>query len=1177
MPSSLETYIRELVQIRNTGAGVKETSYYTPLANLFNEIGKSVKPNVRCVMQLKNMGAGMPDGGLFTPDQFQKGNNTNTSTTMSASVGTKQLVNPQNPSRGVIEAKSTADDAWLTANSKQVTTYWNKYRQVLVTNYRDFLLIGQDANGNPLKLESYRLASSEAEFWKQATASPHALAQQHQEQFTEYLRRVMLQAAALTTPQDVAGFLASYARDARIRLEQTAANASTKSGLAALNALRDALEKALGIKFEGAKGEHFFRSTLVQTLFYGVFSAWVLWRKGFKDDDSSAHFDWRTAAYYLHVPIIQALFEEVSKPTRLGPLGLVEVLNWTGDALNRVDRTNFFARFKDSEAVQYFYEPFLEAFDPALRKELGVWYTPSEIVQYMVARVNTALREELGLEDGLADSSVYVLDPCCGTGAYLVEVLKQINTTLQDKGLGELAAQQLNQAARERVFGFEILPAPFVVAHLQLGLLLQNLGAPLNEAERAGIYLTNALTGWAASSDSSQPVQQQFPELEEEREAASEVKNKCPVLVVLGNPPYNAFAGVSPAGEQNLVEPYKQGLISEWGIKKFNLDDYYVRFFRIAERKIAEQLGKGIVSFISNYSWVSEPSFVVLRQSLLKSFNRIWIENMHGNRKISEYAPDGKTSETVFAISGFSPGIQQGVVISLWVKTGEENTGVKVLFRDDLNAAKATERRTQLLKSLQATDFDAQYTVATPIKTNRYSFRPANVTADYLAWPKITELSTDTYSNGLMEKRSGALISIDKAALENRMRMYYDPKVSWGDLQALQTGLTEDAAGFDAKKARTKIQAAESFKPDHILPYALRPFETRWCYFTDVNPLWNRSRPTLWAQCWEGNSFLLSRMKASKDDEGSPFYFAKGLSDDHILSPDATCFPIRLKSTPAKNKKGQQNQLSLLESDEPEITANLSVQARTYLSSLDISDPDTDAETAGLVWLHALAIGYAPNYLTANAHGIRQDWPRIPMPNTASLLRDSAKVGQSIAQLLDTEQKVAGVSSGALRAEQKVLGVLSKTGTEALNLAINAGWGHLGKEGVTMPGKGKLVERDYSPSELAALQEGATAQNLSSTQIHDLLGATTYDVYLNPTTYWKNVPSKVWDYTIGGYQVIKKWLSYREYELLQRPLSQNETSEVMNMVRRIAALLLLQPQLDSNYEAVVQNLYNWVS
>ncbi len=345
----LETYLKELSEIRSSGAAVKETSYYGPLANLLNEVGKAIKPKVKCIINLQNQGAGLPDGGLFTQDQFQK-------------AADHEPMAGQMPARGVIEVKSTSDDAWVTADGEQVTRYWGKYRQVLVTNYRDFVLMGQDLTSQPVKLETYRLAESEPAFWD-ATRYPRRTAQEHGERFIEYLKRVMLHAAPLTGPQDVAWFLASYARDARARLEG--------KDLPALAGLRNALEEALGLKFEGDKGDHFFRSTLVQTLFYGVFAAWVLWHKKNPLPSPQTRFDWRLTPWYLHVPMIRVLYEQVATPAKLGPLGLEEVLDWTATVLNRVDRASFFSQFDEGHAVQYFYEPFLKAYDPQLRKDLG--------------------------------------------------------------------------------------------------------------------------------------------------------------------------------------------------------------------------------------------------------------------------------------------------------------------------------------------------------------------------------------------------------------------------------------------------------------------------------------------------------------------------------------------------------------------------------------------------------------------------------------------------------------------------------------------------------------------------------------------------------------------------------------------------------------------------------------
>ena len=1153
----VEQYLVALRDIRASGAAVDELSFYGPLTDLLNEIGKALKPKVRCIMNLRNRGAGLPDGGLFTAEQFQG----------------KSAAEPlpgQLPARGAIEAKGTSEDLGRVVGSAQVARYVAEYGQVLVTNLRGFALVGRDASGRPVTLETYRLAESEPAFWA-AVAHPHKLAAAQSERLVEYLKRVLLHAAPLAAPQDLAWFLASYARDARARVEG--------ADLPALTAVRAALEEALGIQFEGAKGDHFFRSTLVQTLFYGLFAAWVLWHK--ERPEREDPFDWRLAAYYLRVPVLGALYEQVSTPTRLRPLELTEVLDWAAAALNRVEREEFFSRFEELQAVQYFYEPFLQAFDPELRKELGVWYTPPEIVRYMVARVDTVLRTELGIADGLADRRVYVLDPCCGTGAYLVEVLRRIAATLKEQGADALLGAELKRAARERVFGFEILPAPFVIAHLQLEILLGSLGVELSQArgERVGVYLTNALTGWEPPDLAKERVVQlhleAMPQLKEERDAAREVKREREILVVLGNPPYNAFAGVSPTEERGLVEPYKEGLISQWGIKKFNLDDLYVRFFRLAERRIAEMTRRGVVCFISNHSWVSDPSFVVLRQHLLNSFDRFWIENMHGNRKISGYAPDGHTSETIFAIPGFSPGIQQGVAISLWVKSGNKREP-QVLFRDDLTAAKAAERRAQLLASLSDPDFDAHYQAASPEKSNRYSFRPSEVTSGYLEWPKLVELCAEAPSNGLMEKRGGALIDIDRAALEKRMRLYYDPAVDWEALRALGTGLTEDAAGFEAKKVRPKVQAAEQYQPSRVRRYALRPFDTRWCYYSDVSPLWNRSRPTLWAQCWEGNSFLMSRPAGVAAPEGVSLFFTRCLGDNDFLRGHAYYIPARSVSTHQEERQG-----GLFSSTAP--TANLSPAMRAYLETLGIPDPDTNAvEVEGhsverpyeLIWMHALAIGYCPAYLAENADGIRQDWPRIPLPTSLEALLASATLGRQVAALLDTEAPLPGVTTAAIREELRPIAVISRVGGGNLNpdagdLALTAGWGHAGKEGVTMPGKGKVLERPATPAEWGSFRANAPTEEAATG------GSMTLDVYLNDVAYWRHIPPRVWEYTIGGYQVIKKWLSYRELALLGRALTLDEVRKVTHIARRIAALVLLEPALDANYQAVKAATYAW--
>jgi Type ISP C-terminal specificity domain len=212
------------------------------------------------------------------------------------------------------------------------------------------------------------------------------------------------------------------------------------------------------------------------------------------------------------------------------------------------------------------------------------------------------------------------------------------------------------------------------------------------------------------------------------------------------------------------------------------------------------------------------------------------------------------------------------------------------------------------------------------------------------------------------------------------------------------------------------------------------------------------------------------------------------------------------------------------------------------------------------IFYHIIAISHAPSYGSENDGALRQDWPRIPLPATRETLITSA--------LLDPETPVPGITSGKLRPEMKPIAVISGSGKGNLDpntdFALTASWGYAGQNGVTMPGRGKAPDRPYTPEEQTAI-DALTAQ----------LGPSTRDIYLNDTAYWKNIPERVWTYTIGGYQVIKKWLSYREQELLGRSLKQEEVLEVTHMARRIAAILTLEAELDANYEAVKQSTYPW--
>ena len=234
--------------------------------------------------------------------------------------------------------------------------------------------------------------------------------------------------------------------------------------------------------------------------------------------------------------------------------------------------------------------------------------------------------------------------------------------------------------------------------------------------------------------------------------------------MILGNPPYNAYAGVSPEEEQGLVEPYKEGLISNWGIKKFNLDDLYVRFFRLAERKIAEKTGQGIVCFISNFSYLADPSFVVMRQRFLAEFDSLRFDCLNGDsRETGKVTPDGKPDPSVFSTDFNREGIRVGTAIGLMVRRPKRGKKPQVFFRQFWGATK----RADLLESLKVKKFGKQYERIDPEKDNRFSFCPSEVSQQYYNWPKLVEFCAEPPSNGLMEKRGGAFMDFDRDVARN--------------------------------------------------------------------------------------------------------------------------------------------------------------------------------------------------------------------------------------------------------------------------------------------------------------------------------------------------------------------------------------------------------------------------
>jgi hypothetical protein len=391
------------------------------------------------------------------------------------------------------------------------------------------------------------------------------------------------------------------------------------------------------------------------------------------------------------------------------------------------------------------------------------------------------------------------------------------------------------------------------------------------------------------------------------------------------------------------------------------------------------------------------------------------------------------------------------------------------------------------------------------------------------------------------------------------MQSFFDPEVRYQEWETLNPNLAEKTNRFNPRAVRDHL-VRRGFLPDNIVRYQYRPFDLRWLYWEPETKLLDEKREEYYPHLSPENFWIEARQKQPMErfDRG---YVTRRLADN-LGNGLSSYFPLTLLTSQLHGP--------LLHSAKSKRTVNLSQEAIQYAAELGVEEP--------YPFLHAVAILNAPTYRAENAGALRQDWPRVPLPDSKQALCASAGLGRQVASLFDTESTIKGVTSGDVRAELKLIAVITCVGGGSLkesDLALTVGWGHAGKHGVTMPGRGKLLERDYSAKEHKVISEGAKKQGLSEKEAFALLGNKTCNVYLNDSAYWSNIPIRVWDYTIGGYQVIKKWLSYREEPLLGRPLTIDEVRYVQEMARRIAAILLLEPALDANYESIKSHIFPW--
>ena len=603
--------------------------------------------------------------------------------------------------------------------------------------------------------------------------------------------------------------------------------------------------------------------------------------------------------------------------------------------------------------------------------------------------------------------------------------------------------------------------------------------------------------------------------------------------MILGNPPYNGFAGMAVDEERELSTAYRKTKQVRWP-EGPGLNDLYVRFFRMAERRIAEKTSQGVVCFISNYSWLDGLSFTGMRERYLEAFDVIRIDSLNGDKyKTGKTTPDGKPDPSIFSTPGDPVGIQVGTAITTLVRktdhTPAETVGIRNLWgqakRDDLTVT------SDVVPTILYED-------VSPVLSLGLPFVRTTVSKDWHDWPSLPDLFPVSFP-GVQTKRDSFLIDIDLERLKSRVADYFTVELSDAVIAQRYPIAMKSSSGFvvrDAHSVRQSLVARGGPYPDGFVRHSYRPFDGRWLYWDEGKGLLGRPVPDHKAHVFDGNLWLVLQNKARP--HLSPPYLISDIGDLNQMNSGVYCIPALLREEGLGINEG-----------ELKSRPNLSIAAQTYLDVLGKSETD--------LFYHVLAVLHTPAYQEANAGALRAEGPRIPLPGwpggespgAAVELAASAERGRELAQLLDSDTPVPGITTGVLRPEVAPIAVPATAGGYYMSgedFSVTAGWVHFGSGDAVMPGQGRVEERPYTATESAALGD-----------LIGILGETTFDIYLNGHAYWRNVPAAVWSYRLGGYQVLKKWLSYRERKILDRALLPEEVQDFTDTARRIAAILRL--------------------
>lgn len=1042
----LKAYLKRILDVANHGDAT-EPSYYPVLQELLQNFAESIgKRKVDITPLPKKTEAGNPDFRIWD--------------------GKHHIV-------GYIEAKAPiVENLDQIEETDQLKRYLHTFPNLMLTNFYEFRLyrkgslIDKVLIGRPFidrKLKMAPPVEREPEFYKLLG------------KFFAFSLPEVYDAKTLAIE------LAKRTRFLRdeIIAEQLIEEERKKSGyiLGFYEAFKQYLIKDLSTKD--------FADLYAQTITYGLFAART------RSDNT---FNRKLAYDYIPhtIGILRDVFRFVSSISDL-PKEMEWIIDDIAEVL-AVTNVNailhrYFHEGKGKDPIVHFYETFLTEYDPATRERRGVYYTPEPVVSYIVRSLNTILKEHFKKIDGFASDKVTVLDPAAGTLTFLAEASKlAVEEFIAKYGRGKKEGF-IKEHILKNFYAFELMMAPYAVGHLKMSFLLEELGYQLKKDDRFKLYLTNTL-------EMEELPETQLPgmvSLSEESHLAGKIKKEQPILVILGNPPYSGHSANVGKWISREIRTYYQVDGKPLGEKNPKwLQDDYVKFIRFAQWKI-DLAGEGLLGFITNHSYLDNPTFRGMRQSLMDSFNEIYILDLHGNSLKKEKCPDGSKDENVFDI-------MQGVAIVFLIKK-RGNKRVCRVYQSECWGLQEAKYEWLLKNDIKSTQWER----LTP-RSEFYLFitREEKPLERYEKYTKITEIFP-VNSVGITTARDDFVIDFDKESLKRRIRMFIDKKIP--DEIIRDTFHLKDKLNWELKVAREELRKEKDLE-DFLKQILYRPFDARWIFYHDA--VVERNRIEVMQHMMSENIGLITNRQVN--GEFRHILCTNMIINDCTVSLETRersyLFPLYLypdtdkKETGNPNKKRFFGSAMMLFEPEAEYTAkkpNLSPQLIKKLTGQYKKTLSPEE-----IFYYIYAVLYSNIYRTKYTEFLRIDFPRIPFTKGYSLFTEIAKYGKRLVDL------------HLLKAQE------------------------LDHPAAKYQGKGN----DRVEKVVYDAKEGR--------------------VYINQAQYFEGITDEVWQYQIGGYQILAKWLKDRK----GRVLSLEDIKHYSKVAMSLKKTIELQRSIDELYHDV---------